>query len=277
MTRMTWLLGGGALGLAALTVGAYLVSSLRYDHAPATAARPAPEEPHTVQAERIDGAHPNGAALRNGALLQLHFDAVTHFESEPGSGFERFGPVYERVLREGAVPFFSPGELEGDTDAALAGQVEGVHRLTLDHFALRPGTILGLSTMAHERTAASDELKILEKTGTRIWAPTQLDLIGLLTGREPVAYRAESLGWLQDPHGEEALTRPLDDFEFIALGALGKGEDVFARSRDGVIRMLGAVRAKESCLECHSDRKAGDLLGAFSYTLREGVYRRARR
>ena len=33
------------------------------------------------------------------------------------------------------------------------------------------------------------------------------------------------------------------------------------------MRMFGAIRAKESCLDCHSKAKEGDLLGAFTYYL----------
>jgi hypothetical protein len=31
---------------------------------------------------------------------------------------------------------------------------------------------------------------------------------------------------------------------------------------------MGALRGEPSCLKCHKDRRDGDLLGAFSYTLR---------
>ena len=42
--------------------------------------------------------------------------------------------------------------------------------------------------------------------------------------------------------------------------------EVFVRSKDRVIRMLGALRAGEQCLRCHTDNTKGDLLGALSYT-----------
>jgi hypothetical protein len=61
-------------------------------------------------------------------------------------------------------------------------------------------------------------------------------------------------------------TRPLDVFEIAGVAALNDGRDLFIRHRDNVIRMLGALRATDTCLQCHTDSKKGDLLGAFSYT-----------
>jgi len=61
-------------------------------------------------------------------------------------------------------------------------------------------------------------------------------------------------------------TRPLDVFETAGVADLRDGKDLFIRTRGNVIRMLGALRATETCIECHTDRKKGDLLGAFSYT-----------
>jgi len=61
-------------------------------------------------------------------------------------------------------------------------------------------------------------------------------------------------------------TRPLDIFESTGVAELTDGKDLFIRTRGNVIRMLGALRATEQCLDCHTDRKKGDLLGAFSYT-----------
>ena len=72
----------------------------------------------------------------------------------------------------------------------------------------------------------------------------------------------------------ELPTRSLDLFESTGLEALAKGDELFTRSRNGVVRMLGAVRAKSDCLSCHDNKREGDLLGAFSYTLREVEFER---
>jgi hypothetical protein len=61
-------------------------------------------------------------------------------------------------------------------------------------------------------------------------------------------------------------TRKLDDFETRALAQLRDGNDVALHSSASEMRVLGAIRARQECLECHKI-EAGSLLGAFSYTL----------
>jgi hypothetical protein len=68
-------------------------------------------------------------------------------------------------------------------------------------------------------------------------------------------------------------TRPLDYFELVGLEHLMKGGEVFVRSKENVVRVLGSIRAAKQCLKCHGDAKEKDLLGAFSYTVRAGEYR----
>ncbi len=45
------------------------------------------------------------------------------------------------------------------------------------------------------------------------------------------------------------------------------GEDLFLRSTEAGVRMVGSLRAANQCVKCH-DGQRGDLLGAFSYRLR---------
>ena len=61
--------------------------------------------------------------------------------------------------------------------------------------------------------------------------------------------------------------RSLDFFEEAALPSLLAGEDLYIVSKGDTLRMLGALRATKTCQKCH-DAEIGDLLGAFSYTLR---------
>ena len=65
----------------------------------------------------------------------------------------------------------------------------------------------------------------------------------------------------------QGKTRTLDGFEEAALPTLREGEDLFIASKGETVRMLGALRATKTCQQCH-DADVGDLLGAFSYTLR---------
>ena len=68
--------------------------------------------------------------------------------------------------------------------------------------------------------------------------------------------------------------RALNDFEIIALERMKSGETGpwMAEAPDrgvGCFRMMGAIRARQDCLKCHSDYKEGDALGAFVYLLEQ--------
>jgi hypothetical protein len=66
----------------------------------------------------------------------------------------------------------------------------------------------------------------------------------------------------------QGKTRPLDFFEAGGLPSLRNGEDLYIVSKGDTLRMLGSLRATKTCQQCH-EANIGDLLGAFSYTLRE--------
>jgi hypothetical protein len=97
------------------------------------------------------------------------------------------------------------------------------------------------------------------------WSLQTLELIGLAVHEKPVAYVSENLPRMEELR--EAPKRPLDEFEAVGLASLRSGEDLFVRDRLEGRRMLGAIRATKQCVACHSCER-GDLLGAFSYTLR---------
>lgn len=59
--------------------------------------------------------------------------------------------------------------------------------------------------------------------------------------------------------------RELDTFEHKALAILQAGHALVKQEEPTHVRMLGAIRAQETCLKCHDDKKPGDLLGAFTY------------
>ncbi len=90
-------------------------------------------------------------------------------------------------------------------------------------------------------------------------------LIGILKHEQPVVYLTEKLPSMDKIHLEK--TRPLDLFEQAGLASLRDGEDLHIASKDAAFRMIGALRATKTCQKCH-DAETGDLLGAFSYTLR---------
>lgn len=121
---------------------------------------------------------------------------------------------------------------------------------------------------------------------SRMLRPPMLDRSGTLeTGRSRYSIEAiELVGHLQTdaptvyvPISHDAAlrssfgSRDLTNFEKSALAKLTAGNQLVGTEDDGsggTLAVVGALRAKETCLKCHGSRKAGDLLGAFTYRLR---------
>jgi hypothetical protein len=100
------------------------------------------------------------------------------------------------------------------------------------------------------------------------WRLEFLDLVSLLKHPEPVAYVSKHLPRMDELR--DAPTRPLDEFEADGLAKLHAGEELTYAHGPRRVRILGALRARDECLKCHSVNK-GELLGAFSYDLRRDV------
>jgi hypothetical protein len=93
-----------------------------------------------------------------------------------------------------------------------------------------------------------------------------VELIGILTQPEPIVYMTDKMPSMEQI--KKGTTRKLDAFEEKGLHELFKGEDFFIAQKDNTVRMLGALRATQTCIQCHDTANEYDLLGAFSYTLR---------
>ncbi|MBI1311502.1 hypothetical protein GC176_09360 [bacterium] len=94
---------------------------------------------------------------------------------------------------------------------------------------------------------------------------TRLELVSLLKFETPRVYVSDFLPDLEQL--QDVPTRELDAFEEAALPKLRTEQDIIVEEQSHEIRMLGSLRAGESCLKCHSVRR-GELLGAFSYRIR---------
>jgi hypothetical protein len=97
------------------------------------------------------------------------------------------------------------------------------------------------------------------------WQLEHLDLISLLKPSGPHAYVSENLPKLDELRSAD--TRLLHDFETRALAQLRTDEDVVIEEVEGAMRMVGALRAGNHCIQCHSARR-GELIGALSYEFR---------
>jgi hypothetical protein len=91
-------------------------------------------------------------------------------------------------------------------------------------------------------------------------------LIGILSHEQPVVYMTEKLPSMEKV--KDTPTRALDFVEASGLSALRDGDDLYVVGKEDALRMIGALRATKTCQKCH-DAEVGDLLGAFSYSLRK--------
>lgn len=106
---------------------------------------------------------------------------------------------------------------------------------------------------------------------TRVPGPTvryqveRVELVGLLLHPGPVVYVSDKLPEMTAVR--TTPTRPLDDFESAALAELHAGKELIEKDDRTPARLLGSLRNGKQCVACHGGER-GDLLGAFSYTLR---------
>jgi hypothetical protein len=232
-------------------------------------------EPVTTPVAAPEDPHAGAAVLLTSAASRLHQEALAHFHADPKNGYARMPFVYEKIATEWKTPWFSTGELDRDEPLPFAKDMERLHAATRQDFLTPPQP-------AAPQTVGVDDLSptiIWDPkkfdASKKVWEVKNIDLIGLLKQPTPVAYVSErttrQTGKDEPP---PPVTRHIDEFELAALTALQKGEDLFGRSRDGVVRLVGAVRVEESCLSCHRNKQEGDLLGAFSYVLRVASYER---
>jgi hypothetical protein len=235
---------------------------------------------------------------RTAMLQRIHENSVHAFVNSPGFGVVRMiGPSLGDLRRADPirtapplplpeppsgtdVPSLSVGDLvlEPDKEAAVPAsglnhnELRVYHRLGLDDFA----DPLGFGFVRDRRQVAG----FLSHRFTRYppkpgkeadaahWRIESLDLVSLLKHPEPVAYVSKHLPRMDELR--DAPTRPLDEFEAERLPNVRAGEEISAAYGPRRIRLLGAIRARDACLKCHSV-DPGELLGAFSYDLRRDL------
>lgn len=100
----------------------------------------------------------------------------------------------------------------------------------------------------------------------------QLQLVSMLKFDRPQVYELDHLPRMDQLSQDQVATRDLNPFESLALQRLQEGADIVTHTHNERVRMLGALRAKPICLECHTT-KTGGILGAFTYEL-ESPYSR---
>jgi hypothetical protein len=100
----------------------------------------------------------------------------------------------------------------------------------------------------------------------------KLDLIGVAKHNPPRVFSGD-MSIFHRPSKTEPPTprvdgRVMTPWERQALRDLDNGQRLIVEKRaDRGLRVVGAIRAGGECLGCHKDKRAGDMLGAFVYTL----------
>lgn len=100
-----------------------------------------------------------------------------------------------------------------------------------------------------------------------------VELVGLAFHDPPVLFKQElyhrpDVRPMQTFKRLPETYRALTDTEQKMLTTLVAGkEDTVAQTDKDQRLVFGAIRAQQSCLECHTTAKVGDVLGAFSYHL----------
>jgi hypothetical protein len=233
-------------------------------------------EPAAQRLTRLEESLPNGRSSFRVYLLQkLHEEKVQLFINSPGFGVSRLPlPTSRRltpVLRkETRVPqpdprsdfLWSPGETTWKP-RPWDDDLYRVHRDGVLDFANADG----FGFVKDRRHVAGFESHRFSRVPgpAEKWTVQTLDLVGLLTHEAPVAYVSAHLPRMDELR--EAPTRPLDGFETSGLEGLLRGEDLVLGATSEGLRMLGVIRSVRQCVQCHGGER-GDLLGAFSYTLR---------
>jgi hypothetical protein len=230
-------------------------------------------------------------------LQTLHENYVRAFANAPGFGVVRMiGPDLRDIQRANPIrtappfslpeppdpsdaPSLSVGDLTLDpADSALATSGLSRNDLRLFHhesvydfanpvgfgFARDRGHVAGF--VSHRFTRYPP--KPGKEPDAKHWRVESLDLVSLLKHAEPVAYVSKRLPRMDELR--DAPTRPLDEFEVEGLTKLKAGEELYRAESGRRVRMVGAIRARDECLKCHSVDK-GELLGAFSYDLRRDL------
>jgi hypothetical protein len=254
-----------------------LASRLAYEERPRN---PAPSETrasskvvdHLVSLEtRLnEEEYHQGVYFRTRSLERLHGGVVKQFLDSPGFGIGRVRPragpsSLERQMPEETIPQPNPSIQPPDLASAPLLPASGKDLLkihddnTVDF--LDPYDFGYIRDREHVAGFRPHQFHELPRAPKR-WRVNRLELVGLLQYDEPVVYLSVNLPRMDEL--SQAPTRSVDGFEKEALGGLRHGEDLMVQETPQQMRLLGSIRAVETCLRCHQVQR-GELLGAFSY------------
>jgi hypothetical protein len=210
-------------------------------------------------------------------LIALHQVTRSIFVSREGSGMGRMQNSTRVRLSETDMALLGSGILNPQVDPSTPfGRLHLANTQTFGQQQKPSTSNDGDAGSSHRRTPHGIQ-PISSYQGFEIESILLIGLSMPSLHDQPVVYLTDGLASLED--SESIPTRPLDAFEQMAVKELSDGFQDVAYEFNGLliggrsgrhqstkVRMVGAIRASQSCNQCH-DSKDGDLLGAFSYTL----------
>jgi hypothetical protein len=202
------------------------------------------------------------------ALRELHENTYRHFARAAGFGVGRMRTLRaEMVDLKPREPLTLPWQIPVAAADPAPTDLYAVHDSVTTSFlsADRIGYVRSREAVAgfesHGLDVNDGDWTHGPQSGEK-WQVVRLELVSILRHEEPCVYIADTLPAMDQladvPH------RALDEFESGALPKLDTEKDVVLTVEERRIRMLGALRAGNTCLECHTGSR-GRLLGAFSY------------
>lgn len=197
-------------------------------------------------------------------LRLVHDAQFERFVRAPGFGSSRMNP---RIIH------YDPQRLvAGDKlrpfDAHTFAYRDFFHRSTLGFVTENSQQYVGFKPHMVFNAPKSVQLSqeyILEK----------LELVGMLLHETPVVYETDGLPNMETITAGLIPTRELNEFESRSLEKLKSGRSLEIETVGSQLRMLGALRAIDQCVDCHRV-EPGQLLGAFSYEYRLKTRRQER-
>ena len=227
--------------------------------------------------------------LRRIQLRSLHSRQVANFVSAQGFGVLRLmyprenwmktQPLEDLTLDGTAEPEVSFATGWGQHIAAEGDRLHGMHQRSTYDFL--DGAGFGAEIDGHGHAgfvshafhgqpsvrSRREKFEPNEPNNTQRLRLRSLQLVSLHRFEQPMVYATDKLPRMDVLSSDEVPVRRLDRFEASNLHRVcGPDLDVFTESEGTEVRMIGALRAINQCLECHSARR-GEVLGVFSYRL----------
>jgi hypothetical protein len=229
-------------------------------------------------------------------MRRLHETSLIAFEFAPNFGGMRLPPVIQESTPPQHLPLLAtssetlPGKgnpsASGDPDPSAAWMwINEMTGICSEGFVYRPTKVHSRKWMAprsdlvdrlvhgypdpksQSSDAFADEFPVLPNA-TELWRISSIELIGLWHRESPVVFEQRPTTGFGNINSERVPTRTIHPAEAAAVARLEGDVQLVATFEEDTssIRLVGAIRAKQSCAKCH-DTTEGALLGAFTYVI----------